>query len=185
VGRLTEKPTEVLLAAVCAAVAGSVSAAASESSTAPIPCVRVPAMQWRAALRALRAHAARLDWIGAAELDGGVELCAYLFTANDSVMLLTGVEDGAPAPSAIEVYPGAGWHQREVAEMFGVGFDDGPAARLLLPESMVGFPLRRSFPLAPRLVKQWPGAAGQDSRRRRARVPGVPPEWTSPHEAAP
>ncbi|MEK8172068.1 NADH-quinone oxidoreductase subunit C [Streptomyces sp. M19] len=36
----------------------------------------------------------------------------------------------APAlPTATGVYAGAGWHERETHEMFGIGFTDHPGSR--------------------------------------------------------
>ena len=76
--------------------------------------------------------------------------------------------------------------------MFGVefsGFDDGSGSGLrplLLPEGFQGTPLRKSFVLAARASKQWPGGKepgeGHDSAkspsRRRVQAPGVPgPDW--------
>lgn len=60
--------------------------------------------------------------------------------------------------SLVEVYPGANWHERESAEMFGITFEGHPAPEpLYLPEGFVGHPLRKSFPLLSREVKPWPG----------------------------
>ena len=174
-----------LVHAIRTAVGGSVSVAASTVAADGLSCLTIAANHWRAALLAARTEGARLDWLGGTDVEGAVELAGYVFTLNESVLLLTRIDDGREAPSALEVYPGASWHQRELAEMFGVAFDDGPTESLLLSEEVVGFPLRRDFPLAPRLAKPWPGAAGQESRRRRMKVPGVHPEWPAPPEVAP
>ena len=95
--------------------------------------------------------------------------------------------------SAAGVYAGAGWHERETHEMFGVDFTvDGAVqvlAKLLLPEEFEGHPLRKDFVLASRVAKPWPGAKepgesdhqqpGTAPSRRRIRPPGVPVpgEW--------
>lgn len=171
-----------LLRAIRSAAAGTVSAAASEAASDGISCLEIGSAHWRTALRAAQVAGARLDWLGGTDVGGAVELTAHVFTRLESVLLLTRIDDGMVAPSAVEVFPAARWHQREVAEMFGVDFDDGPYERLLLADSIVGFPLRRDFALTPRLTKRWPGAAGQEPRRRRTRVPGVHPEWTAPPE---
>ena len=77
-------------------------------------------------------------------------------------------------------------------EMFGVefaGFDDGSGLGirpLLLPDGFEGTPLRKSFQLAARASKPWPGAkepgegheTAKSPSRRRVQAPGVPPpEW--------
>ncbi len=60
--------------------------------------------------------------------------------------------------SLISVYPGANWHERESAEMFGIDFQGHPQLeKLYLPEGFQGNPLRKSFPLLSREVKPWPG----------------------------
>ncbi len=62
------------------------------------------------------------------------------------------------APSLIEVFPGADWHEREVWEMYGVDFEGHPnLVHLYLPGGFEGHPLRKDFPLLAREVKPWPG----------------------------
>ncbi|MGB8383840.1 MAG: NADH-quinone oxidoreductase subunit C [Dermatophilaceae bacterium] len=103
-------------------------------------------------------------------------------------VLRTRVADGAVLESLTTLHPGAAWHEREVYEMFGIGFagfEDGTGLglrRLLLPAGFEGMPLRKSFVLAARAVRPWPGAkepgepeAGEGSAgRRRLQAPGVP-----------
>jgi NADH-quinone oxidoreductase subunit C len=90
--------------------------------------------------------------------------------------------------SLTTVWPGAAWHERETFEMFGVtfeGFDDGSGhwlRPLLLPDGFEGTPLRKSFVLAARASKPWPGAKepGESDAhaaapgRRKTLPPGVP-----------
>jgi NADH-quinone oxidoreductase subunit C len=50
--------------------------------------------------------------------------------------------------SAVGVYPGAEFPEREVYDMFGVVFDGHPdLRRILMPEDYEGFPQRRDFPV--------------------------------------
>ncbi|CAN7179548.1 NADH-quinone oxidoreductase subunit C [Knoellia sp. LjRoot47] len=108
------------------------------------------------------------------------------------IRIRTRVPEGASLASVTDVYAGAAWHERETHEMFGVefeGFDDGSGSGLrplLLPDGFEGTPLRKSFVLAARASKQWPGGKepgeGHDSAkspsRRRVQAPGVPdPAW--------
>jgi NADH-quinone oxidoreductase subunit C len=100
--------------------------------------------------------------------------------------------DQAELPSATTVYRGANWHERETFEMFGVVFTGHPDLKpLLLPDGFEGYPLRKDFILASRVVKAWPGAKepGESDRdrgraspgRRRMLPPGVPgEEWLKP-----
>ena len=109
-----------------------------------------------------------------------------------SVLLRTRAADGIPAPSLTPLFAGAAWHERETHEMFGIdfeGFVDGSGRGLrplLLPDGFEGTPLRKSFVLAARASKPWPGGKepgeGHDSSRapgrRRVQAPGVPgPDW--------
>ena len=86
------------------------------------------------------------------------------------------------------VYAGAGWHERETHEMFGIDFVGHVALdTLLLPDGFEGHPLRKDFVLASRVAKSWPGAKepGESDHeaapsRRRTRPPGVPDPDTWP-----
>ncbi len=67
-------------------------------------------------------------------------------------------KDDPTLPSLIEVFTGANWHEREAAEMFGINFEGHPdLTHLYLPDSFVGNPLRKDYPLLSREVKPWPG----------------------------
>jgi NADH-quinone oxidoreductase subunit C len=67
--------------------------------------------------------------------------------------------DGGALPSVHDLWAGADWHERETAELFGVGFEGHPhLAKLLLPEEFEGHPLRKEFALMAREAKPWPGA---------------------------
>ena len=56
------------------------------------------------------------------------------------------------------VFAGAAWHEREVAELFGVEFVGGERRRLLLNPEFEGTPLRKDEVLAARTGMNWPGA---------------------------
>jgi NADH-quinone oxidoreductase subunit C len=54
--------------------------------------------------------------------------------------------DAAVADTVSDIYRTADWHERETAEMFGITFSGHPDPRkLLLPEDLEGFPLRKDF----------------------------------------
>ncbi len=163
----------------------------------------VPLGEWAATAAELREQGyAFFDWLTAvdqtdAEPDPGLDVVCHLLdvrpdTPLTSVLLRTRVPDGAAVASLTTTFAGAAWHERETHEMFGLpfdGFDDGTDAGLrplLLPDGFEGTPLRKTFVLAARASKPWPGAKepgeGHESARapgrRRVQAPGVPPpEW--------
>ncbi|MFJ8951834.1 NADH-quinone oxidoreductase subunit C [Streptomyces sp. NPDC102381] len=156
--------------------------------------VDVPAAEWIAALTTARTtlECTYFDWLSAVdEPEAGFRVCAHVAAvAPRSVrrlLLRTTVPHAAPVlASAVDVYAGAAWHERETHEMFGVDFTDHPGLDpLLLPDGFEGHPLRKDFVLAARVAKAWPGAKepGESEhggpKRRQILPPGVPDpnEW--------
>ncbi|HEY9472874.1 MAG TPA: NADH-quinone oxidoreductase subunit C [Mycobacteriales bacterium] len=179
-----------------------VGAGAAFSVTFGEVTVDVPTDRWVEALTAARDDpqvAARFfDWLSAVdETDrppAGFSVLAHLYslTGRHHLLLRTLVPTDRPRlPSVVGVFAGAGWHERETAEMFGVVFDGHPdPTPLLLPDGFEGHPLRKDFVLAARVAKPWPGAPepGQGHpaapRRTRTRPPGVPDpaRWGAGHQ---
>lgn len=81
------------------------------------------------------------------------EVVYHLGSATDRVRLKVQVHgDAAHLPTVRNVWPGAGWLEREVWDMFGIVFDGhGDLRRLLMPEDWEGHPLRKDFPVQIRL----------------------------------
>ncbi|MBT2424390.1 NADH-quinone oxidoreductase subunit C [Streptomyces sp. ISL-112] len=167
---------------------------ATAESAYDLLTVDVPATEWITALRTARDElgCSYFDWLSAVDEPGtGFRVCAHVAALGDGtvrrLMLRTTVpHDAAVLPSAIDVYAGAAWHERETHEMFGVAFEGHPGlAPLLLPEGFEGHPLRKDFVLAARVAKAWPGAKepGESEhggpKRRTMLPPGVPDpnEW--------
>lgn len=51
-------------------------------------------------------------------------------------------------PSAVPLWEGANWLEREVWDMFGITFDGHPDhRRILLPDEFTAHPLRKDYPL--------------------------------------
>lgn len=87
-------------------------------------------------------------------------LCALSdLEKGELAILSTDLDKAAPrVDSLCDVYPGANWHEREAAEMFGIDFAGHPdLTKLYLPDDFQGHPLRKSYPLLSREVKPWPG----------------------------
>ncbi|MDF3143840.1 NADH-quinone oxidoreductase subunit C, partial [Streptomyces sp. T21Q-yed] len=154
--------------------------------------VDVPPASWIAALQTARDElgCTYFDWLSAVDEPGtGFRVAAHVAALSPVRRLLvrTTVPHEAPTlPSAVGVYAGAAWHERETHEMFGVAFTDHPALdHLLLPDNFEGHPLRKDFVLAARVAKAWPGAKepGESEhggpKRRQMLPPGVPDpnEW--------
>ncbi|MFE6057591.1 NADH-quinone oxidoreductase subunit C [Streptomyces sp. NPDC056431] len=156
--------------------------------------VDVPPGSWITALETARdtLGCTYFDWLSAVDEPGtGFRVCAHVAAVGEGrprrLLLRTTVPHAAPVlPTAIGVYAGAGWHERETHEMFGVDFTGHPhLVPLLLPENFEGHPLRKDFVLAARVAKAWPGAKepGESHdggpKRRQMLPPGVPDpnEW--------
>jgi NADH:ubiquinone oxidoreductase subunit C len=158
--------------------------------------VDVPPASWITALEAARDRVGCtfFDWLSAVDEPGtGFRVTAHVAALAPvrRLLLRTTVPHEAPTlPSAVDVYAGAAWHERETHEMFGVDFTGHPGLdHLLLPDGFEGHPLRKDFVLAARVAKAWPGAkepgepaagaAHGGPKRRQMLPPGVPDpnEW--------
>ena len=174
------------------------------------PCRDVPLEEWAAALSTARSEGFDFfDWLTAvdetdAQESPGFDLVCHVMNSSTGhsrsgslarLLVRTRVPNGQSAASATGVWAGAAWHERETHEMFGIdfdGFDDGTdlgLRPLLLPNGFDGTPLRKSFMLASRASKPWPGGkepgeggAGHSDKpaRRKITAPGVPDSTWGP-----
>jgi NADH-quinone oxidoreductase subunit C len=67
---------------------------------------------------------------------------------NRRVRVKLEADETTPVPSLIELFPGAGWFEREAYDLYGVKFTGHPDMRRLLTDyGFEGHPLRKDFPL--------------------------------------
>ena len=69
---------------------------------------------------------------------------------NRTVFVKTAVAKEDPSvPSAVSLFAGANWFEREMLDLFGVVFEGHPdPRRLMMPDDYPGHPLRKDFPMA-------------------------------------
>ncbi len=67
----------------------------------------------------------------------------------ERLVIKTGVDDPKPElPSAVPLWLGADWMEREVFDMYGITFTGHPdLRRILMPDEFTAFPLRKDYPL--------------------------------------
>ena len=166
----------------------------------------VPTADWVDECAALVSQGATmLDFLTAVDDPGAgrITLVVHLVdvAGRRRHLIRTSVDRGSPEVATLTgVCPGAAWHEREVHELFGVGFAGNDDLRPLLTDGKAGFPLRRSTRLPRRAATPWPGVVDPADRppadrppvavagpgrsghsaarpRTRAAAPGVHPEW--------
>jgi NADH-quinone oxidoreductase subunit C len=156
----------------------------------------VSPQDWLATVEGLRADGFDyFDWLGCVDEIGRrdcfriVLVVRNLELGSEPRMLSCLVPRTEPRIDTVSgVFAGASWHEREVAEMFGVEFVGGERGRLLLSPGFEGTPLRKDEVLAARTGMNWPGAtepresssvrSGSNSPSRRRMVPPGVPEPT-------
>ncbi|OYN95389.1 NADH-quinone oxidoreductase subunit C [Enemella evansiae] len=167
-------------------------------SMAEVEVRPVPPGEWVSAARAAAATGyAFFDWLDCVDEIGRAEEFRIVLQLLDrgsgaSLRLETRVSRDEPVlDSLTEVFGGAAWAERELADLFGVRFTGGDPTSLLIEPRYGGHPLRKDEVLGARAAASWPGAkepgeTGAASRRRMV-PPGVPdPEvWGDRDPAAP
>ena len=122
--------------------------------------------------------------------EGEIEVVIHL-VGSDGAGCFAHIRLDREAPSLdslVGILPAANWHEREIAEMFGVDFVGHPdPTPLLLADISVETPLRKDVVLAARVERPWPGAKPEPGRRsRRPQLPhGVPDSELADRSARP
>jgi len=69
-------------------------------------------------------------------------------TYNNRLNVLIQVDELTPIDSVIDLYPSAGWLEREIWDMYGIFvYQNADLRRILTDYGFSGFPLRKDFPL--------------------------------------
>lgn len=72
----------------------------------------------------------------------------YHSSNHERMRLRLSVGRGEEIPSVTMIWPGASWYERELFDLFGVGFKGHPdLKRILMPDDWVGHPLRKDYAL--------------------------------------
>lgn len=144
--------------------------------------------EWLATVRAaVEEGYGCFDWLGCVDEIGRRDALRVVVSLRDldrpaepELLMDAELDRGEPELDSIRgVFAGAAWHEREVAELFGVRFLGGERRRLLLGPDFQGVPMRKDEVLAARTGLSWPGAKepGETDAapaRRRMVPPGVP-----------
>lgn len=133
--------------------------AASPRASLDCPALNIPAGEALAALKFLRDQqgfdflmdVTAIDW--SAEVSPRFTVVWHLYSSSSHNYFRLAADcmsDPEPSmPSAIGIWPGADWHERETYDMFGIKFEGHPdLRRILMWEGYPYFPLRKEFPLA-------------------------------------
>ena len=67
---------------------------------------------------------------------------------NDRLRVIVATSEAAPVPSVSAIWPGVAWWEREVFDLFGIGFTGlADHRRILTDYGFEGHPMRKDFPL--------------------------------------
>src|SRR3982751_4105554 len=127
-----------------------------------------------------------------------VNYCLLSLTRNRRIKVKVQTDEASPVPSVTGLWPVAGWLEREVFDMYGVGFSGNSDLRRILTDyGFEGFPFRKDFPLtghvelryseAEKRVVYEPVSLPQDFRTFDFLMPWEGPEYVLPgdEKAAP
>ena len=112
-------------------------------------------------------------------------------TRNRRLRVKVSTDEATPVPSVTGLWPVAGWLEREVFDMYGVGFSGNPDLRRILTDyGFEGYPQRKDFPLtghvelryseAEKRVVYEPVSLPQDFRTFDFLMPWEGPEYRLP-----
>jgi NADH-quinone oxidoreductase subunit C len=120
-----------------------------------------------------------------------VNYCLLSLTRNRRIKVKVTTDEATPVPSVTGLWPVAGWLEREVFDMYGVGFSGNADLRRILTDyGFEGYPFRKDFPLtghvelryseAEKRVVYEPVSLPQDFRNFDFLMPWEGPEYRLP-----
>jgi NADH-quinone oxidoreductase subunit C len=120
-----------------------------------------------------------------------VNYCLLSLTKNRRIKVKVTTDEATPVPSVTGLWPVAGWLEREVFDMYGVGFSGNADLRRILTDyGFEGYPQRKDFPLtghvelryseAEKRVVYEPVSLPQDFRNFDFLMPWEGPEYRLP-----
>jgi len=140
---------------------------------------------WVSELAAVRAAGFDcFDMLAGIDRGESIEVIASMMRSTDATceLVSTMLNPDRAVATVSDVYAGAAWFERELAEMFGVRITGAADERPLLRRTDEGAPtMLKSTVLGARVLTPWPGEAdaGDDAKanRRRQRAVGVAEGW--------
>ena len=146
-----------LIAAIAPAVPGATYEALASADAAVTPTILVPRDQLLATCRALQGPG--LEFVGFSDVTAAdyhptrsprFDLVYHLVSPHRRarVRLKVRLDAGESIESLTSLFPGAGWPEREVYDLFGIVFDGhADLRRLMMPDDWEGHPLRKDYPV--------------------------------------
>jgi hypothetical protein len=146
---------------------------------------QVMTADWVSELAAVRAAGFDcFDMLAGVDRGESIEVIASVMRSTDATceLVSTMINPDRAIATVSDVYAGAAWYERELAEMFGVRIMGAVDERPLLRRTDEGAPtMLKSTVLGARVLTPWPGDAdsGDDAKanRRRQRAVGVAEDW--------
>jgi NADH-quinone oxidoreductase subunit C len=146
-----------IIAAIAPAVPGASYETLVSADDAVTPTILVPREQLVATCRALQAPG--LEYVAFSDVTAvdfhphrqpRFDLVYHLVSPQRRarVRLKVRIDLNEPVETLSTLFPGAGWPEREVFDLFGIVFDGHEdLRRLMMPEDWEGYPLRKDYPV--------------------------------------
>ena len=139
------------------------------------PRVHIEAQDWRELATLLKTdRLLAFDWLACLTgmdyaADGKLAIVVDLWSTTHDHRFAVKVfcsRETPHIPSVADLWPAAGWHEREAWDLFGIIFDGhADPRRILMADDWVGHPLRKDY-VFPREVNGIPGSVELDWQQK-------------------